>query len=100
MIKHVVMWRLYDEAEGRSKADNIRIFLEKLETLPNRIPQIQSFDFGANAIDQKEQADVVLIAEFKDKQALEAYRTHPAHLEFIKNIKNFRYERRVVDIEY
>ncbi len=100
MIKHVVMWRLHEEANGRSKAENTKIFLEKLKALPNQIPQIVSFSSGANAIDQKEQADIVLIADFKDQQALEEYRTHPAHLEFIENIKNFRYERRVVDVEY
>jgi len=100
MIKHVVMWRLHEQADGRSKKENIKIFLEQLAELPDQIPQIISFNYGANSIEQKEQADVVLIAEFKDKEALKAYRTHPAHMEFIENIKNFRYERRVVDIEY
>ncbi len=100
MIKHVVIWRLHEEAEGRSKAENTRIFLEKLAKLPEQIPQIQDFSFGANAISQKEEADVVLIAQFENQAALDIYRKHPAHQKFIEQIKNLRFERRVVDVEY
>ena len=40
MIKHIVCFRLADEAEGKSKAENAQIIKEGLENLVNLIPQV------------------------------------------------------------
>jgi hypothetical protein len=39
MIKHIVMWRLKEFAEGAAKAENALRMKEILETLPVKIPE-------------------------------------------------------------
>lgn len=37
MIKHIVMWKLKDEAEGNSKAENAQIIKNSLEDLKEKL---------------------------------------------------------------
>ena len=37
MIKHIVMWKLKDEAEGNSKAENAKIIKNSIEDLKENI---------------------------------------------------------------
>ena len=48
MIKHVVMWKLKNEAEGNSKSRNIELVKEKLLSLKPVISQISSLEVGEN----------------------------------------------------
>ena len=38
MIKHIVMWKLKDEAEGSDKQTNAKIMKSKLEALWDLVP--------------------------------------------------------------
>ena len=40
MIKHIVMWKLKDEAEGNSKDENAKIIKNSLEDLKGKINEI------------------------------------------------------------
>ena len=47
MIKHIVMWKFKEEAEGKSRAENIAIVKADLEALKGVIPQItDDFEVG------------------------------------------------------
>ena len=41
MIKHIVIWRLFDFAEGNTKKENALKLKEMLLSLPSKIPQIK-----------------------------------------------------------
>ncbi|MAL17829.1 MAG: stress responsive protein [Balneola sp.] len=99
MIKHVVMWKLKDVAEGKTKAENAEVMKELLEDLPNKIEELSSAEVGINILEGNEDAicDVVLTTECDSKEDLKAYGVHPDHQKVVEFIKKVVMERRVVD---
>jgi hypothetical protein len=99
MIRHVVMWTFAEEADGRSRADNLATARERLERLPALIPGIRRFELGIDELRGAQQADLVLIAEFDDWPGLDAYVVHPAHQEVVTFFSRVRDQRWAVDYE-
>jgi len=99
MVKHIVMWKLHDFAEGMSKKENALKMRQWLEDLKLQIPEIQKLEVGINFNISDDVYDIVLYSEFKDKASLESYQNHPAHVRFKEKIKNIRSERKIVDYE-
>ena len=79
MIKHIVMWRLKDEAQGNSKSANAELVKDKLEALQGRIPGLLAVEVGLDVSATEASADVVLYSELEDQAALDAYQVHPEH---------------------
>ncbi len=77
MIKHIVMWKLKDTAEGAPKAENAKKMKEMLLALPPVIPQIISLEVGIN--ENGGEYDAVLVTEFASYEDLKTYDQHPAH---------------------
>ena len=46
MIKHIVMWRLHDQALGRTKSQNVQLIKEKLEALEDVSAGILKVEVG------------------------------------------------------
>lgn len=99
MIKHVVMWKLADEADGMSKPENINRIKIKLNSLISIIEEISSLELGENFNPTEAAYDLVLITTHKDKDALNAYINHPSHQEAAKLIGKLVADRKVVDFE-
>lgn len=99
MIKHIVMWKLKDFAEGRSRDANARRIKEELESLKNQIKQIRSIEVGINNNLTADSFDVVLVSEFDNLEDLAAYQNHSAHLKVSEYISKVRLLRKVVDYE-
>lgn len=97
MIKHIVMWRLKDEARGHSRAANAERVKAKLEALQGRVPGLLRIEVGLDFGGTEASADVVLYSEFEDRQALEAYQTHPEHEAVKAFIGEVTEQRWVVD---
>ena len=99
MIKHIVMWKLKNEAEGNSKTRNIELVKEKLLSLKPVISQISSLEVGENFNASDAAFDLVLITAHHDKKALSGYIIHPSHKDAAVFIGNVVAERKVVDFE-
>lgn len=100
MIKHIVMWRLHEFAEGSSKAENARKLKEYLLALKENIPQIQQIEVGINITGgDPNAADVVLYSEFESIEALQIYQKHPGHQKVVQFLNKVRSEKRVADYE-
>lgn len=99
MIKHIVMWRLHEQANGQDKATNAQLAKDKLEALVGQIPGLISLEVGQDFSCGEMSADLVLYSELASKQALTDYAVHPAHVEVVKFILSICSERRVVDYE-
>ncbi|MEP1150630.1 MAG: Dabb family protein [Balneola sp.] len=99
MIKHVVMWKLKEISEGKTKQENAEIMKELLEGLPAKIEVLDKAEVGINVLKGDDAAicDVVLLTECKDEEALKAYAVHPEHQKVGQFIKKVTEERRVVD---
>ena len=99
MIKHIVMWKLYDEAEGFTREVNAERIKKELEGLKEKIEQIRYLEVGINRNTSPAAFDVALYSEFDDWGALEIYQKHHAHERFKEFLAPIRSERVVVDYE-
>ena len=97
MIKHIVMWKLKDFAEGANKKDNALKIKSSLEELRYKIKEIKFLEVGISISDAPDFYDIVLISEFKDPRDLENYQKHPEHVKVGEFIGKVRLERKVVD---
>ncbi|MEQ9091673.1 MAG: Dabb family protein [Balneola sp.] len=99
MIKHIVMWKLKEVAEGKTKLENAGIMKELLEGLPAKIEELDSAEVGINILNGVDEAicDVVLTTVCKDEAALKVYADHSEHQKVVQFIKKVVRERRVVD---
>lgn len=99
MIKHIVFWKLHEEANGMTKHENALIIKQKLEDLQGKIEGLLKIEVGIDFLHSSESADVVLYSEFSSKEALDYYQSHPLHKAVMPFIAAARSERRVVDYE-
>ncbi len=99
MIKHVVLWKLKNVAEGKTKAENAEVMKKLLEDLPNKIKELERVEVGINIFEGEEEAicDVVLTTQCKTEEDLKTYAAHPDHQKVVSFIKKVVTERRVVD---
>ena len=100
MIKHIVLWKLKDEAEGKSRQENALKLKNELENLNGKIPGLLHLEVGININKQsKDDSDVILYSVFEDINALEKYYPHPEHKKIVPFAQAIRSERRVIDYE-
>ena len=99
MFKHIVMWRLLDSADGRSRVDNARLIKERFEELANMLDGLERLEVGIDVLQTADSADVVLCADFTSRAAYEAYYDHPAHKALVTFIKGVRANRVVIDYD-
>ena len=100
MVKHVVMWKLKESAEGNDKMQNKVLMKEKLLALKQNIQQIDSMEVGFNFNPTDAAYDVLLISTHDSKSALAEYAAHPDHQEVASFIGKVVEDRKVVDFEY
>jgi len=97
MFKHVVMWRLKPEADGRSRWENAVELKERLERLPPRIPELRDLEVGLNVSSSDAAADILLITAFASERDYQVYREHPEHERVVHFIRTIVADRQVVD---
>lgn len=95
MLVHIVMFAFKKE----KKAENLRTAKEMLEALPEKIPGLLSMEVGLDFVQSERSFDLVLTAVFKDREDLNVYAVHPAHLEVVGFIKEVTEMAKVVDYE-
>lgn len=99
MIKHIVMWKLKDEAAGATKQENALKLKDSLESLTDKIPSLIAAEVGINFNPSDAAYDVVLYSEFEDHEGLNAYQSHPEHVKIVDFVGEIRTDRAVVDYE-
>ena len=99
MLKHIVMWKLRDFAEGANKEENALKIKTRLESLKNKIKGIKVIEIGIDTKNTEESYDIVLYSEFESKADLVRYLDHPEHKKIGDFISKVRLERKVVDYE-
>ena len=97
MIKHIVMWKLKDQAEGADKAANMAKMKALLEGCRGLVPGMGAFEVGVATPGLEATYDVVLYSEFETEAALDAYQHHPQHVALKPFIGAVRSERQCVD---
>ena len=100
MIKHIVMFKFKEEANGKTKAENLIEARAKMMKLKDEIPEIlemQVYIGEGSAPDTN--YDYALVSEFESMETLNSYQVHPAHVAFGKYIGELRELRACMDYE-
>ena len=91
-MKHIVAWKLKDEAQGNNKETNARLIKEKLEGLVGKIPGLLKAKVVKTA-DNGKDFDIALVSKFESPEALAAYQSNPLHEEvssFVRSVVDTR----------
>lgn len=99
MIRHIVMWKLKETAEGATRAENALKLKEKLEGCRDIVPGILKLEVGIAQPGLESTYDIVLVSDFTDKAALDAYQVHPTHEALKGFVGAVREVRQCVDYE-
>lgn len=97
MLKHIVMWRFKDVAEGADKKANLLKAKSLLDALPRTIPSIMDFEVGIDILRSDQSFDLVLNSSFADQDALRTYQTHPDHVKVVEFLRKVQVTKNVVD---
>lgn len=97
MLKHIVMWKFKESAEGAGKVENLRKAKELLDSLPSQIPSIGGFEVGIDTLHSDSSYDLVLNSSFQDMDDLVAYQTHPSHVKVVEFLRRVQIGKTVVD---
>ena len=99
MVRHIVFWKLKDQAEGGSRGENAVKMKQMLESLKAKISQIWHLEVGINMLKGEQSWDVALTAEFMSFEDMEIYLEHPEHKLVAEFVGKVRSDRAVVDYE-
>jgi hypothetical protein len=99
MIRHIVMWKLKETAEGATRAENAQKLKAKLEACRDIVPGILRLEVAVATPGLESTCDVVLDSDFADKAALDAYQIHPTHQALKSFVTAVRESRECVDFE-
>jgi hypothetical protein len=99
MIKHIVMWKMKEFADGRSPAENIQMIQELIANLGAIIPQIKQIEVGVDFNRSPAAYDIALYSLFESKEDLQTYQKHPEHVKVAEFIGKVTTTRVVVDYE-
>ena len=100
MYIHLVMWKLADQAGGKTKEENALEMKKRLDALPAAIKEIRQYDVGINIGGYGASFyDLGLVASYDNVDDFWAYTKYPEHdavLEFIQSIQE---DEQIVDYE-
>jgi hypothetical protein len=99
MVKHIVLWKLKDNAEGSPRARNLERAQALLEALPGVIREIKEFEVGQVLEPSVSGFDLALFSSFASREALQKYLDHPEHQKAAKFIRAVTAQRAAVDYE-
>lgn len=75
MLIHIVCWKYKTEITETEREQH----RARLRNLPSIIPDILSFQVGADILHLERSFDTGLVAVYSDREALDAYTAHPEH---------------------
>jgi hypothetical protein len=99
MIKHIVMWKLKDEVEGKTKNEIAVLLKEELENMRNTVPEIVKIEAGININHGPIAYDLCLYSEFKSEDDLASYQDNMEHKKVKDLIVKYAENGVVVDYE-
>lgn len=75
MVNHVVMFKFKSTTPPAER----QAYVAELRSLGKKISEVRRLDVGENIVASPRAYDVVLIASFDDREALDRYARHPEH---------------------
>lgn len=98
MVKHIVLFKLKDDASADAKLAAMHAFKDAIEALPVKIPFIRKIEVGLN-INPAETWSIALYSEFDTLDDVKRYAVHPDHVAAGKLLAEVKESRACVDYE-
>ncbi|WP_298110110.1 Dabb family protein [uncultured Bacteroides sp.] len=98
MVKHIVLFKLKDEAPEAEKLEAMNSFKKTIEALPAKIAVIRKIEVGLN-MNPGETWSIALYSEFDSLDDVKFYATHPDHVAAGKLLAAVKENRACVDYE-
>lgn len=98
MVKHIVLFKLKDDAPADAKLAAMHAFKDAIEALPARISSIRKIEVGLN-INPAETWSIALYSEFDTLDDVRQYAVHPDHVAAGKLLAEVKESRACVDYE-
>ena len=98
MVKHIVLFKLKDEAPEAEKLEAMNSFKKAIEALPAKIAVIRQIEVGLN-MNPGETWSIALYSEFDSLDDVKFYATHPDHVAAGKLLAAVKENRACVDYE-
>ena len=95
MIIHVVTMKFKPD----TPPSEIEALAKMLEDLPDKIPEIQMYEFGPNVVESERAYDFALVSLFANPEALSRYQQHPEHIPVVQKLKTICADIVVVDFK-
>ena len=99
VLKHIVMWKLKEHAEGADNASNALKLKAMLDACRSLVPGILAFEVALAQPGLEATYDVILYAEFASREVLDAYQEHPDHVRIKPFVMAIREARQCMDYE-
>jgi len=98
MYKHVVLWKLKEQFEGKNRLELAFEVKRRLEDLPAHIPEIIDFEVAVNIGDYGASFfDVSLVASYKNKETFWDYTKYAIHDQVVTYIQSIQLAEHIVD---
>jgi quinol monooxygenase YgiN len=95
MLHHVVLMK-FKPGVPRGRIGELE---RMLDDLPNRIIQIQTYEFGCDVLRSERSWDFALISGFASLAAMQIYQKHPDHQAVVARLREICVEIACVDFE-
>lgn len=101
MIRHIVMFKFKEFAEGHSKAENLAEAKRRMLALKDEIPEIAGMEVFLGAPGSADtNYDYILVSTFRSMEEMVRYQKHPSHVAFGEFVKSLREPQGRVSIDY
>jgi quinol monooxygenase YgiN len=96
MIRHVAMFKFRPQVTPEQR----RAARDALASNKDHCPTISAYTVGLDLDRNPRNWDMVLVGDFEDTEALEAYFTHPHHDEVSDRIEELTYADRTARVQF
>ncbi len=93
MIRHILLWKY---KEGVDKKEALHILKESVDTLKG-VDGVLTVEINENL--EENEYDLVFYSEFKDRESLANFKTHPLHVAHANRCMNLVMGRLGADVE-
>ncbi len=95
MIRHIVMFKIKNEYKSE-----IPQLVEAFYGMKGKIEGMTDLEAGADILHSERSYDLALITVFENREAFDAYQTHPVHMPVKKHMHQVRSASVACDFEF
>lgn len=95
MLHHIVLMKFKDGVA----AEAITHLEQMLDVLPDKIIEIQTYEFGRDVLHTERSYDFALVSGFANLETMQRYQTHPEHQQVVAHLQTICEDIRAVDFE-